>query len=144
MSATTTFPTAPLQRPKTSLYPITNKKTKSHESFTDCRKWTSRIWSWWHWWCRWWTIRRSAGKKNTVENEIGYSCQGKRGFDPTAAKEGATEGARSYRSRRMLCKWRQKTRHHACMKSLKSHYYQPNCLRHRQRQQYLLHQCTEI
>jgi hypothetical protein len=26
MSAATTFPTAPLQRPKTSLYPITNKK----------------------------------------------------------------------------------------------------------------------
>jgi len=27
-----------------------------------------------------------------VEKEIGRSCQGKRGFDPTAAK-GATEGA---------------------------------------------------
>ena len=53
------------------------------------------------------------------------------------------ERPESYRSRRM-CKWRQKTRQHACMKSLKSHYYQPNCLRHRQRQQYLLHQCTEI
>jgi hypothetical protein len=48
---------------------------------------------------------------------------------------------RSYRSRRM-CKWRQKTRQHTCMKSLKSHYHQPIRLRHRQR--YCLQQCTEI
>ena len=48
---------------------------------------------------------------------------------------------RSYRSRRM-CKWRQKTRQHTCMKSLKSHYHRPIRLRHRQR--YLLQQCTEI
>ena len=41
-----------------------------------------------------------------------------------------------------MCKWRQKTRQHTCMKSLKSHYHQPIRLRHRQR--YLLQQCTEI
>ena len=49
---------------------------------------------------------------------------------------------RSYRSRRM-CKWRQKTRQHTCMKSLKSrHCQQPIRLRHWQR--YLLQQCTQI
>jgi len=48
---------------------------------------------------------------------------------------------RSYRSRRM-CKWRQKTQQHTCMKSLMSHFHQPIHLRHRQR--YLLQQCREI
>ena len=140
MSATTTFPTAPLQRPKTSLYPITNNllivENELHAYDQDCTDGAEdgqleRV-----------QERRTQWKTKldalVKENEALIQQQQKK------EQQKEYERPESYRSRRMLCKWRQMTQHHACMKSLKSHYHQPNCLRHRQRQRYLLHQCTEI